>query len=69
MTRAYVSALSHERVYGSVTKTGATTLRSAPASRPTGNFDALEEAIVIALGAVTATDATNCIRHAGYAVR
>jgi transposase len=31
-------------------------------------FEALEEAIVIALRAVSPTDATNCIRHAGYAV-
>jgi hypothetical protein len=31
-------------------------------------FDALEEAIVVALRSVTADDAANCIRHAGYAV-
>jgi transposase len=31
-------------------------------------FDALEEAIVVALRTVTAEDTTNCIRHAGYAV-
>jgi transposase len=31
-------------------------------------FDALEEAIVIALQAISADDAANCIRHAGYAV-
>ena len=31
-------------------------------------FEALEEAIVVALRSITADDATNCIRHAGYAV-
>jgi len=31
-------------------------------------LEALEDAIVIALRAVTPSDATNCIRHAGYAV-
>jgi transposase len=31
-------------------------------------FEALEEAIVIALQAVSPTDALNCIRHAGYVV-
>lgn len=31
-------------------------------------FDALEEAIVVALRAITPADATNCIRHAGYPV-
>jgi transposase len=31
-------------------------------------FDELEEAIVVALRAVSASDAINCIRHAGYAV-
>ena len=31
-------------------------------------FEALEEAIVIALRAVSPDDALNCIRHAGYAV-
>jgi transposase len=31
-------------------------------------FDELEEAIVVALRAVSSADATNCIRHAGYAV-
>ena len=31
-------------------------------------FEALEEAIVVALRSITPADATNCIRHAGYAV-
>jgi transposase len=31
-------------------------------------FDALEDAIVVALRAVSPTDAMNCIRHAGYSV-
>lgn len=31
-------------------------------------FDALEEAIVTALRAISSSDAINCIRHAGYAV-
>jgi transposase len=31
-------------------------------------FDALEDAIVVALRAVSPSDAANCIRHAGYAV-
>ncbi len=31
-------------------------------------FEALEEAIVLALRAISSTDAVNCIRHAGYAV-
>jgi transposase len=31
-------------------------------------FEALEEAIVFALRAISPTDAVNCIRHAGYAV-
>ena len=29
-------------------------------------FEELENAVVRALGAISATDATNCIRHAGY---
>lgn len=31
-------------------------------------FEALEDAIVVALRAITPNDAANCIRHAGYAV-
>jgi transposase len=31
-------------------------------------FEALEEAIVTALRSISPADATNCIRHAGYAV-
>jgi len=31
-------------------------------------FDELEEAIVIALAAISSTDATNCIAHAGYSL-
>jgi hypothetical protein len=31
-------------------------------------FEALEEAIVVALRSISSTDATHCIRHAGYAV-
>jgi transposase len=31
-------------------------------------FQALEEAIVVALRSISPTDAANCIRHAGYAV-
>jgi transposase len=31
-------------------------------------FDALEDAIVVALRAITQDDMTNCIRHAGYVV-
>lgn len=32
------------------------------------SFEALEEAIVVALQSITPDDAANCIRHAGYAV-
>lgn len=32
-------------------------------------FDELEEAIVVALAAISATDAANCIRHAGYTIQ
>ena len=32
-------------------------------------FDDLEQAIVVALAAISASDATNCIRHAGYAIQ
>ena len=31
-------------------------------------FEALEEAIVMALRSISPADASNCIRHAGYAV-
>jgi hypothetical protein len=31
-------------------------------------FEALEEAIVVALRSITPADAASCIRHAGYAV-
>ena len=33
------------------------------------NFEDLEQAIVVALAAISAADATNCIRHAGYAIQ
>ena len=32
-------------------------------------FDQLEDAIVVALRAITPTDAINCIRHAGYLIQ
>jgi transposase len=32
-------------------------------------FDELEEAIVVALSAISPTDAANCIRHAGYPIQ